>query len=370
MRVLVMGGTQFNGLALVHELVRAGHEVSVCNRGRSEAELPGGVGRLLADRTDHEALRTALAGTEWDAVVDMSAYHPPDVESMIELLDGRTGHYVFASSTVIYAASDTLPISEDHPVERGPDQNEYGLHKLLCEDLLVAAHAERGFPATTVPFSMVFGPHNTIRDREQRMFARLLAARPILVPGDGTTLLQIGHVDDQARALTAMLGVEATFGRRYNLTGASGITRNGYVATMAEVVGVEPRVVHIPAPLMEQLWNGEVTVGDGRADVGMDIRSSAGGDRPRNPRAELGLRRFQLAQLVQHLAPNIHWWNANTMFSIDRLRADTGWAPSHDVASAVADTYDWYRRSGMADRELDWGFEDALIDLVTGTAQP
>ena len=36
MRVLVMGGTQFNGLALVHELARQGHDVTVCNRGRTE----------------------------------------------------------------------------------------------------------------------------------------------------------------------------------------------------------------------------------------------------------------------------------------------------------------------------------------------
>ena len=31
-RVLVMGGTQFNGLALVHELVRSGHDVTILNR--------------------------------------------------------------------------------------------------------------------------------------------------------------------------------------------------------------------------------------------------------------------------------------------------------------------------------------------------
>ena len=208
-----MGGTQFNGRALVHELVRAGHDVTVCNRGRTPAELPAGVRRLIGDRTDHQSLRDALGGTDWDCVYDFTAYHPPDVEIMLELLEGRTGHYVFASSTVIYAASDVLPVGEEDGDERGPDQNEYGLHKLLCEDLLRAAHAARGFPATTVAFSMVFGPHNTLYDREQRMFARLLSGRPLLVPGDGTTLLQLGHVDDQARALEQMMGKPVTFGR-------------------------------------------------------------------------------------------------------------------------------------------------------------
>ncbi|HCV33982.1 MAG TPA: hypothetical protein DGF10_04880, partial [Acidimicrobiaceae bacterium] len=74
-----------------------------------------------------------------------------------------------------------------------------GATKLLCEDALMAAHAERGFPATVVYFSMVYGPRNIIPDREQRMFARLEAGRPVMVPGDGTTVSQVGHVDDQAR---------------------------------------------------------------------------------------------------------------------------------------------------------------------------
>ena len=33
-----------------------------------------------------------------------------------------------------YAASDVLPVAEDGADERGPDQNEYGLHKLMFED--------------------------------------------------------------------------------------------------------------------------------------------------------------------------------------------------------------------------------------------
>ena len=137
MKVLVMGGTQFNGLALVHELVRAGHDVTILNRGKTEAPLPRSVRRLIGDRTDHERLREVFRDEEFDCIQDMSAYHPEDVELMIELFRGRTGHYVFASSTMIYAPSGVLPIGEDHPVDRSDRQNEYGMHKLLCEDILV-----------------------------------------------------------------------------------------------------------------------------------------------------------------------------------------------------------------------------------------
>ena len=67
---------------------------------------------------------------------------------------------------------------------------------------------------------MVFGPWNALPGREQRMFSRMRLGRPILVPGDGTTLGVVGHVDDQSRAIETMMGMEATFGKRFNLTGA------------------------------------------------------------------------------------------------------------------------------------------------------
>lgn len=363
LRVLVMGGTQFNGLALVHELARCGHEVTICNRGQTEAPLPEGIRRIVADRSDHDQVRNTLAGLEFDVVHDMTAYHPEDVALMVGILDGRVGHYVFASSTVIYAAADLLPITEEHPVERGDTQIEYGLHKLLCEDVLWEAHAERGFPATIAAFSMVYGPRNIIPDREQRMFARLEAGRPILVPGDGTTLGQVGHVDDQARALVGLMQQEHTFGRRYNLTGRSFHTDLGYVRTNAEVLGVEPDIRFIPHEFMERFWDGNIEIETSPGSASgtrpkIDIRTS---DEARRRQAAMR-HRFRFAGVIPRLAPNIHRWNANVVFSIDALRRDTGWEPRHDLASMVAQTHAWYRAEGS--RYFDWAYEDALLDEI------
>lgn len=359
-----MGGTNFNGLALVHELVRQDHDVTVLNRGRSEADLPDSVRRLVADRSEPDTVGDALAGSEWDVIADITAYHPQDVELMIELFTDRVGHYIFASSTVTYAQAEVLPITESHPDDRSDLQNEYGLHKLLCEDLLFQAHSGRGFPATSVAFSMVFGPHNMISAREQRMFRRILDGRPVLIPGDGQTLLQLGHVDDQAVALEQMMGRSATFGRRYNLTGNTATTRNHYVAVIAAAVGRPADVRHIPHPVMEALWAGELMV-DAAANSGVGIQTrstvtpSAGAEMSR------GAQRFQLAQLVQHLAPNIHHWNSSTVFSIDRLRNDVGWEPRHSFESMVDHTCRWYQDAGLAQTQtVDWGFEDSILAVL------
>ena len=361
-----MGGTNFNGLALVHELVRQGHDVTVLNRGRSAADIPDSVKRLVADRSEPDTVRDALAGSEWDVIADITAYHPEDVEMMIELFTDRVGHYIFASSTVTYAQADVLPITETHPDDRSDRQNEYGLHKLLCEDLLFQAHSGRGFPATSAAFSMVFGPHNMIEAREQRMFRRILDGRPVLIPGDGQTLLQLGHVDDQAVALEQMMGRSNTFGRRYNLTGNSAVTRNHYVATIAEAVGRPADVRHIPHPVMEALWTGDMMV-DAAANSGVGIQTRSTVTPSAGARVSRGAQRFQLAQLVQHLAPNIHHWNRSTVFSIDRLRNDVGWEPRHSFESMVEDTFGWDQDAGLTrTHSVDWGFEDSILAALDG----
>ena len=358
MKVLVMGGTRFNGLALVHELVRHGHDVTIFNRGQTEAALPRGVRRVYGDRTDHDGMREAFAGEEFDCIQDISAYTPADVESMVDIFRGRTGHYVFASSTVIYAATKVLPIRESSPVDGTDRQSQYGLDKLACEAILLREHRANGFPATIVPFSMVFGPHNIIPEREQRMFARLLLGRPVLVPGDGTTLSQIGHVDDEAAALRMLMQQPQTFGKRYNLTGRDYWSDEGYIDTFADIVGAEADKAFIPAATMDAIYDGEIALGD-------DIGRGAGGGSVSAPESQRNLPYFQ--QLIQRLAPYIHRWNESTVFSIERLRRDIGWEPAYTFRSAVEHTYEWYRSEGLFEsRSFDWSWEDRLLERLGG----
>ncbi|MDE0884573.1 MAG: NAD-dependent epimerase/dehydratase family protein [Myxococcota bacterium] len=356
-----MGGTQFNGLALVRELTRAGHAVTILNRGKTEARLPSGVQRLICDRTDHSALKKTLAGKDWDCVFDISAYRPEDVSTMIEALEGHTGHYIFASSTVIYAASSLLPITEDHPLERGESQNAYGGNKLLCEDLLIEAWRERSFPASIAAFSMVFGPHNIIPEREQRMFMRLKAGRKVLIPGDGTTLGQVGHVEDEARALRAMMQKPATFGRRYNMTGADYFSDNGYVETFAQVMGIDPESlerISIPPALMDKIYAGHFPIDDGAIEAQIDTRSQ---EETRSRSL------FQVNRIMPRLAPNIHHWNRNVCFSIERLKEDTGWRPEYSFRGAVEQTWEWMQSTGRDQSlEFDYTFEDRLVEAIRG----
>jgi nucleoside-diphosphate-sugar epimerase len=365
MKVLVVGGSQFNGFALVQELVRRGHDVTVVNRGRTDAPFPDGVRRLTADRTDRARMAEVLAGEEFDCVHDMCAYHPEDVELMVDLLRGRVGHYVFVSSTVIYARSTLLPITEESPVDRSEQQIEYGLHKLLCEDRLLEEFASSGFPGTTVALSMVMGPRNIVPDREQRMFVRLLRERPVLLLGRGTALGQIGDVDDQAEALCDVMGRPVTFGQRYNLSGGQYFSDEGYVDTFFDVVGAdvagsEAHKVFVPADVVDDVWQGRVELGLARpTGAHIDIRTTQAEQRMQ----DMAIRqRYQLTNLVQKLAPHLHHWDDSVLFGIDKLARDVGWRPRRTFRETVEKSYEWFTREQIADRvAFDFAFEDELL---------
>ena len=99
MRLLVLGGTKFLGRAAVESALRRGHEVTLFNRGETNAELFPEAEKLRGDR---DGGLTVLEGREWDAVIDPSGFVPRLVRDSAELLRDAAGHYVFISSISVY----------------------------------------------------------------------------------------------------------------------------------------------------------------------------------------------------------------------------------------------------------------------------
>src|SRR5215468_760020 len=67
LRILILGGTGFIGPHQVKYAVSRGHEVTVFNRGRRQADLPASVIHLQGDRNGQ---LDALKGKTWDVVID------------------------------------------------------------------------------------------------------------------------------------------------------------------------------------------------------------------------------------------------------------------------------------------------------------
>jgi len=254
---LVLGGSGFVGKHVVGQLLDGDTDVVVLNRGKTPSALPSGVERLTADRTDAEQMRTALGGRDWDAVYDVSGFvmaaGGSDVESLLELLDGHAGAYVYTSSIMAYDQSwvGVFPWTEDQPTN--PDgPASYGGFKAVAEQAILSRHARTGFPGSVVRPAAIYGPDNNIYDMELPMFLRLLQRRPILVPHGGLVVGSYGHVDDLCAAMIAMASAPVAHGEVFNVSGES-VDVNRYVSVLADVVGAEPDVVLVPDELLPEL---------------------------------------------------------------------------------------------------------------------
>lgn len=222
-RTLVLGGTQFLGRHIVQALQRAGHHVTVFNRGQSADDLGPDVDRLRGDREHGAAGLEALQGLRWDACVDVSGYTPGAVRASAECLVHQVRRYVFISAVMVYGQPTQRPVFETHP--RVPaaaastteiDGSSYGPLKVACEDVVQAIFGPR---ATVLRPQVVVGPGDTWQrytDWVQRA-QRATTQAPMLAPGDGSDHLQMIDVRDLARFVVTVLTRD--LGGAYNLAG-------------------------------------------------------------------------------------------------------------------------------------------------------
>ena len=97
--ILILGGTGFIGPHQVEYALSRGHEVTLFNRGRTNAQLFPEVEKLVGDRNNDVA---ALEGRRWDAVIDDSGYTPDQVRLSVDALKDATDQYLFTSTRAVY----------------------------------------------------------------------------------------------------------------------------------------------------------------------------------------------------------------------------------------------------------------------------
>jgi nucleoside-diphosphate-sugar epimerase len=260
-----VGGTGVISSACVREAVgRDDVEVLVLNRGQSAVRpLPTGVRELRGDVRNQRSVTQVLAGLEFDCVVDFVAFTAEHVRADIELFRGRTGQYVFISTASAYQKPlSRVPVTESTPL-RNPYW-QYSRDKIACEDLLVAEYRESGFPATIVRPSHTYDATKTVLSGGWTTLARMLAGKPVIVHGDGTSLWTVTHNTDFARGFVPLLGHPRTLGEAFHITSDDVLTWDQIARALGSALGVTPRIVHVPSDVIasaDPLW-GAGLLGD------------------------------------------------------------------------------------------------------------
>ena len=257
MKALFIGGTGTISTEISKLCIKEGWELTLLNRGLSKSRVPEGARVLVADIHDEEAVRAAIGEETFDVVADFIAYTEEHVQRDIRLFTGKCRQYFFISSASAYQK----PLSSPWITEGTLLHNPYWLYsrnKIACENALMQAYHEDLFPIT------IIRPSHTYCERgvplalhgakgSFQVLERIRQGKPVVVPGDGTTLWTLTHSRDFAVAFVGLMGNIHAIGEVYHITGDESLTWNQIYQCAANALGVEPKLVHIASETLSQL---------------------------------------------------------------------------------------------------------------------
>lgn len=246
MRVLVIGGNRFMGVELVALLLAQRHEVTLLNRGNLVDPFGPLVQRLVADR-GADAFDAALAGTTWDAVVDLALMNGPQTERLLRVLKGKTPHVVVISTGQVYLVREPRPLIATEADFAGPtlrseprtavdlEEWRYGMEKRDVETRLFAG----GLPFTTLRLPMVHGARDH-RRRLDGLLWRLLDGGPILLTEPDAPVRQVFSGAVVRTVLTCL--ERGPLNEALNLAWDEPLTARTFVEAVAKACGASPRL--------------------------------------------------------------------------------------------------------------------------------
>ncbi len=270
MRILVIGGTRFMGPYIISNLSRAGHEVSIFHRGRTNARLPEGVKEILGDRDRLLDAASDLQKLSPEVVLDMAVMHEQHARDLVETFAGVAGRVVVVSSQDVYRAFgrvnrheggevDPSPITENSPLrerlypyrgetpraEDDPQRWMDDYDKIPAEQVIMNHPRLSG---TILRLPAVYGPH----DPQHRMFLylkRMLDGREaiLLEEGEARWRWTQGYVENVADAIALAVTDQRASGRTYNVGEPFALSIAERVEQIAKAADWHGRIVVLPA---------------------------------------------------------------------------------------------------------------------------
>ncbi|MCL4266391.1 MAG: SDR family oxidoreductase [Anaerolineae bacterium] len=263
MKVLFIGGTGIISSACAPLAVERGMELYLLNRGQSARPSPPGAMVLHGDIRDRASALQALGDHQFDAVVEWIAFTPEHIETDLSLFHGRARQYIFISSASAYQTPPVnLPVTESTPLHN--PYWAYSRNKIACEERLLRAYREDGFPMTVVRPSHTYDQTLLPMHGGYTNVHRMRQGKKVIVHGDGTSLWTMTHHRDFAKGFVGLLGNNHAIGETFHITSDELLTWNQIVELVAQAAGVEAQLVHIPSDYIARFnsnW-GDSLLGD------------------------------------------------------------------------------------------------------------
>jgi nucleoside-diphosphate-sugar epimerase len=274
MKALLIGGTGTISGAITRRLAQDENwELYLLNRGRHAFDIPANVKVIHGDISNEEEAAKLMEGMQFDCVCEFTAFTPDQVERDIRLFSGKTKQYIFISSAAAYQTPPPSPYMTEGMLLRNPYW-QYARNKISCEEVLLKAFREDNFPITIVRPSHTYNERHIPFCLEAPrgswpVIKRMMEGKPIIVPGDGTSLWTITFNEDVAKGFTGLMGNMHAIGEAVHITTDEPLTWNQMAQAVADEIGAKYIPYNIPTSVISTLnpaW-GEGLEGDKRHSV-------------------------------------------------------------------------------------------------------
>lgn len=265
MKALFLGGTGTISMAITRQLAaNPDWELYLVNRG-NRSDVPENVTVIAADVNNEAQLTEKLQDMQFDVVCDFIGYVPAQLERDLRVFRGRTRQFMYISSASAYQT----PLSSYRITEATPLSNplwEYSRNKIACEELLMKAYREEGFPITIIRPSHTYdersipiGVHG--QNGSFQVVQRMLAGKPVIIPGDGTSLWTVTFNEDFAGAFIGLMGNAHAIGEAFQITCDETLTWNQIYQIVADTLGVTLHPYYVPSDFLAAVCSWDIGSG-------------------------------------------------------------------------------------------------------------
>ena len=272
MKILLIGGTNFIGPAVVRQLCAMGHEVTVFHRGKTNAELPLNVNQIIGDRVNLPLFKSEFEQIALQVVLDMIPYKEQDALTLMNTFKGIAQRIVAISSIDVYRAYDVVlgkesevvpvPLTEDsllrqqlYPYRNRSDIDkdfDYANYEKILVEKVIMSDPE--LPGTILRLPMVYGSGD-FRHRLHPYLKRMDENRPAIVLEESIARWcgSYGYVENVAYGIALAVTDERASDRIYNIAEPL-ITEAERIRMIGRIAGWNGEIIVVPKSQMPADW--------------------------------------------------------------------------------------------------------------------
>lgn len=257
MKALFIGGTGTISMGIVRRLAeKTDWEVWLLNRGRRAADVPEGVRTITADISDEKDVAEKLKGMFFDTVCEFIGFTVDQVEQDWRLFRDKARQYIYISSASAYLKPAASYVITEGTALANPYW-EYSRNKIACEEFLMKKHREEGFPVTIVRPSHTYDERSIPmavhgKGGSWQIIRRIQEGKPVIIPGDGSSLWTLTFNTDFARGFVGLMGNRHAIGEAFQITGDETLTWNQVYRTVADALGKKLIAYHVSADFLAE----------------------------------------------------------------------------------------------------------------------